>query len=174
MSFPSSSVTGIDISQEAVGHASENYVRENLLYKAQDIHLFLDKLSSIDAYLLVNSIFLLPQPEQILKKIHDKISTGGKLGVIIPNIESENFRNFQQLEPELNCLLLDRGQAQTFFENAGFKTEAVKGLSFIHLYGNRTLEKLGKLRGLYTYAADRVNHLIGKKPSYWGFILSRQ
>ena len=171
--FPTKKVLGVDIDQKSIQQADSYFHRNNLEFETKDIHSFLDTVGPIDHYLLVNSIFLLPAPQQVIAAIHRKLPPGGSLAVIIPNEDSANFRNFQQLDPHQNTFVLGKKEAAKFFSVAGFRVEVVKGLCYTTIYGNRLLSRLGRLRGLYTYAGDFINWLIGKKPSYWGFLLRK-
>jgi len=171
--LPSKKIVGVDIDPGCVENAARYYHRDNLEFRAQDIHSFLESCGTIDFYLLVNSIFLLPRPEEIMIKIHNKLSDNGRLAVVIPNTTSANFNNFQHLNATQNTLILDKGEAISFFKRTGFRTELMKGLAFTTIYGNKFLHRLGRLRGLYTYAGDLVNGLAGKRSSYWGFILKK-
>lgn len=172
-SFFSKRVIGVDIDPDCIKQAIDAYKGNNLEYEVKDIHFFLNDCEPIDIYLLINSIFLLPAPAELLKKINNKLKDTGKFAIVIPNINSDNFKNFQRMQPHQNKLILDKQQAISFFETAGFRIESVKGLAFTMLYGNKILQRMWKLKGIYTYTFNFINELIGKKPSYWGFILSK-
>ncbi len=171
--FPSRKVLGVDIDQQCIGNAHSHFHRENLAFQRQDIHSFLNAPVPMDDFLLVNSIFLLPEPKKVIEKIHRKLPVGGNLIVIMPNRESDNFINFQRLDPCQNTFTPGKETAVELFAGTGFRVEKVKGLCYTTIYGNRLLSQLGRLRGVYTYLGDYVNKFVGKKPSYWGFFLKK-
>ncbi len=171
--FPSRKVLGVDIDQQCIEHAHSTFPRDNLTFQEADIHSFLDTAGPIDQFLLVNSIFLLPEPQRVITAIYGKLLAGGSLAVIIPNEESTNFKNFQELNPRTNTLVLGKKDAAKFFSEAGFQVEVVKGVCYTTIYGNRLLPRLGRLKGVYIYAGDFINRLFGKKASYWGFLLKK-
>jgi SAM-dependent methyltransferase len=170
-------VIGIDLGSDCISHARRIYgkgVNGNLDYAEKDIHQFLNAMDSFDGYLLVNSIFLLPEPEKILASIHSKLSSDGALVVIIPNVDSKNFINFQKIDPELNKLILTKEQAEKFFLEHGFKTEKVKPLAFSYFFGNKLLPFTWKFRNLYLCVTSCINKALGRKSNYWGFVLSKK
>ncbi len=166
-------VVGVDIDEGCIRFASGYFKNDNIDFKTQDVHDFLDAAVEIDIYLLVNSMFLLQRPKELIGKIHRKLSAGGKLGVIIPNSGSVNFRNFQVLHPGENKQVLSKEEAADFFEGAGFRVVRTKGLGYVTIFGNTLLSRMGRLRGVCIYAGDLLNRLIGQEPSYWGFILEK-
>lgn len=169
-------VIGIDLGTEQISHAQRLYgtgVKGNLDFKEVEIHQFLSTMDSFDSYLLVNSIFLLPEPEKLLKAIHSKLTPDGTLFMIIPNIDSANFINFQKIDPELNKLILTKEQAEKYFRNNGFKTEKIEPLAFTHFFGNKLLPFTWKFRNLYLSLTSGINKALGRKASYWGFVLSK-
>lgn len=171
--FPGSQVRGIDIDEGFIRNA-QGYRLNNLAFEQADIHTFLENCQPFDLYLLINSIFLLPRPEEILREIHDKLNANGRLIVVIPNVASINFKNFQKMEPELNKLILGREEAAGYFQQYGFNVEKTEGAAYVPYIGNRLLNRLWKFKGLYIYLFDSINKMLGRKPCYWGFVLSKK
>lgn len=168
---------GIDLGPEQISHAQRLYgkgVKGNLDFKEIEIHQFLSTMDSFDAYLLVNSIFLLPEPEKLLDAIHSKLSSDGTLFVIIPNVHSKNFINFQKIDPALNKLILTKEQAEKYLLDNGFKTEKIEPLTFSYFFGNKLLAFTWKFRNLYLGITSTINKALGRKSNYWGFVLSKK
>lgn len=168
--FPASGITGVDIDAEFIGNARKREAG-NLSFIQDDIHHFLENCTPFDVHLLVNSLFLLPNPSGVLNKIHNKLKD--RMIIIIPNTESVNFRNFQKMEPGLNQLVLNKEEACDYFQKHGYKIDSIEGVAYVPYIGNTTLSKLWKFRGLYIYTFDVLNKLLGCKPCYWGFVLSK-
>ncbi|MDH7463235.1 class I SAM-dependent methyltransferase [Chitinophagaceae bacterium 26-R-25] len=168
---------GVDLGTDQISHAQRVYgkgAKGNLDFEKIEIHQFLSTQDSFDAYLLVNSIFLLPEPEKLLKAIHSKLSSEGSLFVIIPNVHSKNFNNFQKIDPELNKLILTKEQAEKYFLDYGFKTEKIEPLTFSYFFGNKLLPFTWKFRNLYLGTTSAINKVLGRKSNYWGFVLSKK
>jgi 2-polyprenyl-3-methyl-5-hydroxy-6-metoxy-1,4-benzoquinol methylase len=166
-------VLGVDLAEEAIQAARQSYQRNNLEYAKKDIHDLLQDCGPVESYLLINSIFQLPRPAEILQKIYRKLEDTGRLFVVIPNIRSANFKSFQKLEPHQNTLILDKEQAISYFRQEGFKMEKMEGVAFTRKYGNKLLPLTWKLKGLYTYTWDSIGRALGSTPSYFGYIFSK-
>jgi trans-aconitate methyltransferase len=171
--FAADRILGVDIDEGCIRNANNIYKHEKLNFEAGDIHSFLDRTGDLDLFLLVNSIFLLPDTEGILNKIYTKLSDKGKLVVIIPNTESVNFKNFQKINPTQNKLIINKSEAITYFQKFGFHTEIVKGVAYVPYIGIGKLKYLWKFRGAYMYSFNWVNRIFSGKPCYWGFVLSK-
>ena len=170
-------VVGIDLSADCIDHAQRVYgkgSKGNLDFKEIEIHQFLSTKDSFDGYLLINSIFLLPEPEDILQAIHSKLAPDGSLFVIVPNVHSKNFINFQKIDPELNKLILTKEQAEKYFLDNGFKTEKIEPIAFSYFFGNKLLQFTWKFRNLYLSTTSMINKALGRKSNYWGFVLSKK
>ena len=90
--------------------------------------------------------------------VASRLSGSGSAIVITPNPESDNFKNFQRIEPEQNTLILKKEEAVSFFEAAGFKVELIKGLGFATIYGNKaqTLPAVPSSAILHLHDRDSV------------------
>ena len=169
-------VIGADMEEECISRANRLYgkgTNGNLEFRESDIHRFLGTIDPADVYLLINSIFLLPEPEKVLESIHTKLKDDGLLFVIIPNVQSKNFLNFQKLDGQLNKLILTKEQAEAYFLKHGFKTQKIEPVTFSYFFGNKLLRFLWRFRDLYLSLTSPINKMLGKQSNYWGFVLSK-
>jgi trans-aconitate methyltransferase len=103
--FPAAKVTGVDISKKDISFANKKYTSSNLNYLEKDIHSFIDETEKIEVFCLINSLFLLPEPERLLRKISQKLNEKGQLFLILPNPESINFKRYQKIFRHLSFQL---------------------------------------------------------------------
>jgi len=73
-----------------VDHSSCQLIRENPLFNDCQLYASSDELpdSSYDLIVLFDVLEHLPQPEQVLKSLYNKLSPGGKLAIVIPYRQS--------------------------------------------------------------------------------------
>lgn len=128
---------GYDISQKCIDNAKEFFFKENLRYEMCDIFQVFGKHQKIDVFCLINSLFLLPQQDLLLKNIHEIINDDGCLMLILPNIEGKNYRNFLLKDKKninINTLLLNSSQFTDYFAERNFKIKKMKGIVYTHFY----------------------------------------
>jgi SAM-dependent methyltransferase len=78
------SVTGIDLSDEAVGYAREHYQRHNLRYEQGNAELW-EGGGSFGAVVSLETIEHLPHPADFLRNVHRHLEPGGVLAISAPN-----------------------------------------------------------------------------------------
>ena len=165
-------VVGIDISENEINHAKSHYVKSKLSFECNDIHSYLRNSLSFDAFLIINSFFLLPRTDEILKLIYSKINKGGKLIVIVPNIYAANFITFDRANPEAHYLRMNKEETLKYFQSYGFKAELSEELTYVSRFYIQNL-KLWKFKGAYIYLLEILRKLFRTKPCYWGFSFSK-
>ncbi len=80
-----SAVTGIDISEEAVRHAGEKYVRENLLYRVMDANAMVFPDNSFDVVVSFQVIEHLHDAGKFLEEIRRVLKKDGRAIISTPN-----------------------------------------------------------------------------------------
>ncbi len=108
---------------------------KNLSFEPIEIHQFVDNQQDISFFCLVNSLFLLPQPELLLERIYLKLNDNGRLILIVPNVESKNFQNFQKIEPTVNTFTPTLEYLISSLRHIGFELEEIQPLVFTHFFG---------------------------------------
>jgi 2-polyprenyl-3-methyl-5-hydroxy-6-metoxy-1,4-benzoquinol methylase len=170
-SFPNTLFYGIDIDEESIKEAQRDWSGKNITYYQNDIYTF-SFTEDYDIFLLINSLFLLPEPKKLMAKIKENLKPGGSVIVIVPNIHSDNFKSFQRAHPGENTFIKDRNEMILFFKEAGYTVEKTEGLIYVPYVGiNR--KWLWIFKGSYPFVFDKVYKWLSSKPSYWGFIIKK-
>lgn len=170
-SFPNASFHGIDIDEQSIKEAQREWPSQNITYYQNDIYTF-SFTEDYDVFLLINSLFLLPDPYKLMAKIKENLKPAGSVIVIVPNIHSDHFKKFQQLQPGENTFIKDRNEMILFFKESGYIVEKAEGLIYVPYIGvNR--KWLWKFKGSYPFVFDKVYRWFSSRPSYWAFILKR-
>ena len=172
--FSHCEVTGVDIDLEKVAYAQRFFQQKNLRFEAADIFDWLRQTPHLDAFCLINSLFLLPDTDALLRLISEKMSRQSLFVCIIPNTASRNFKNFQQLQPQVNRLQIDRADIEPFFARYGLQTESVQGIVFQHFYGLLWPKLFGPLRHWWLRRLHRRNSgRVGAEACYFLIVLRR-
>jgi SAM-dependent methyltransferase len=108
---------------------------ENVFFEQVEIHQFVDDQQDIQIFCLVNSLFLLPEPELLLEKIYLKLCKNGQLLLIVPNVESKNFQNFQSIEPQINVFTPTLNDLTALLQKIGFEIVTIEPIVFTHFFG---------------------------------------
>lgn len=168
-------VFGYDISAKAIQIASERYQLPNLKFETRNIFDVFQFHDKINIFCIVNSLFLLPEPGKLLNKVSRSLTLQGKALVIIPNIESVNFKEFQKNSSTDNLLILNKQQAFDLFISCGFDVKYVEGLAYANMYGRKELKYFSLLWTVYLLLLHYLFKLFRKGlPSYWFFVLEKK
>ena len=170
-SFPDALFYGIDIDEQSIKEAQRDWSGKNITYYQNDIYTF-SFTEDYDIFLLINSLFLLPEPNKLMAKIKENLKPGGSVIVIVPNIHSDHFKKFQLLQPGENTFIKDRDEMILFFKEAGYTVEKTEGLMYVPYIGVDR-KWLWKFKGSYPFVFDKVYRWLFHKPAYWGFILKK-
>ncbi len=166
-------IIGADSSQKSIQYAKNNYSKKIFFFQ-KDIATLTSEISNVDAFCLINSIFLLPQPQTILKDIKTTLSQNGKLYVIIPNINSINYLNFNSKNPTVNNLQLNHDDFIKYTEDIGYKFLISKKLCFANVYGRPELKYFSIFSMFYLHFLNFLfKKFSNKEPSYFLFIFSK-
>ena len=198
--FPHSKVTGVDIDPKKVGRAKSLFLPaiafppsaslwrakakegchssfvhlSNLHFAAADIFDWLRQTPRLDALCLINSLFLLPDTDGLMRLIAEKMDDRSLFVCIIPNTASRNFQNFQRLQPQVNRLQISREEIEPFFARYGLRAVSVQGIVFQHFYGLLWPKLLGPLRHWALRRLHRRNSgRAGTEACYFLIVLRR-
>ena len=149
--FPTAQVLGADISEKSVKSACKKYAATNLNFKEEGIHKLIENIEKVEVFCLINSLFLLPNPKKLLKKISRKLTKNGRLFLILPNPESTNFKRYQQLFPEINTFILEQNNYAAFFKNMSLQILHCEGIVRVPIYGRWDTKLLYPVRDRYLF-----------------------
>lgn len=154
--FPHTDFLGLDISEENISFATKKYTQlSNIKFEKSDIHQFVEGRDTFDCFCMINSLFLLPQPKELLQKIKTKLSKEGKLLLILPNPNSLNFKRYQRIAPDVNTFILAKENYSDFFNNLGFEILACEGIARVPFYGRWDTKLLYPIRNPYLFWLER-------------------
>lgn len=171
ISFPNATVIGSDISSENIKAADRKYKKSNLKFQCQNIHSFVESIDEFEVFCLINSLFLLPEPENLLKKISTKLTDTGQLFLIIPNPESSNFKRYQKIFPDVNSFILQRKNYDSFFRELGFKVIFCEGIARIPIFGRKDTKLLYPIKDMYLFYLEKYS--VSEDYGYYLIELSR-
>ncbi len=158
LGFPKAKVVGVDIDKSVIKSALKHYSRPNLEFFQRDIYTLISQQETVDVFCLINSLFLLPEPKALLRKISEKLELSGRLLLVLPNPQSQNFKRFQKLSPEVNGFILERHEYEDFFKSADLKVLACEAVAKIPTYGRWDTKVLYFIRDRYLFwLEDRSN-----------------
>ncbi len=153
--FPAAKVIGSDLSAKNIAVARRKYSADNLDFRVEDIHNLVAEIGKIDAFCLINSLFLLPRPADLLRNISQKITADGRLFLILPNPASTNFKRYQRIFPEVNTFILDPKDYTDFFIETGFEIIYNEGIARVPIYGRRDTKLLFPIRDEYLFWLEK-------------------
>ena len=172
--FPNCSVTGVDLDAEKIARTQRFFRQKNLRFAAADIFDWLRQTPHLDALCLINSLFLLPDTDGLMRLIAEKMDDRSLFVCIIPNTASRNFQNFQRLQPQVNRLQISREEIEPFFARYGLRAVSVQGIVFQHFYGLLWPKLLGPLRHWALRRLHRRNSgRAGTEACYFLIVLRR-
>jgi SAM-dependent methyltransferase len=161
-------VFGYDLSEKSIRHANETYKRSNLTFECCTILEVFNKHPSVDFFCLINSFFLLPDRDRILKNIHALLASSGELVLVIPNIKGVNYLNFKKTNPLVNLIELDCDGFIRYVQSFGFKLEHKQAICYANLYGRKELTYFSIVAPLYLRCLNSImTFLKTGTPSYF-------
>lgn len=166
-------IIGADICETSINNAKKKYSNKINFY-TKDINTIINEVKNVDAFCLINSIFLLPEPLQILQNIKKSLSPNGILYIIIPNIKSINYKNFIAKNPLVNNLQLNDIEFINYVQNIGYTLRASKKLCFANVFGRNELKLFSVFSVFYLRLLSFLFKIFSnKQPSYFLFIFSK-
>lgn len=164
-SFPGNELMLIDRDKEALAAAAR------LLPSAQIIHGDLFELPVArgdDVWLLINSLYLLPNPAKLVNLMHSQATL---IVGIFPYLEHRNYRCFMKNNPDFeNPHAMSQRETLNFFERCGYGNLSCTPLTPIPYHCMRLPTLNGLLRRLFL-ALDPL--LPAQKGAYWLGVFER-
>jgi 2-polyprenyl-3-methyl-5-hydroxy-6-metoxy-1,4-benzoquinol methylase len=172
----SAKVNGYDISNEAIHSAEKNFVEPNLTYSILDIHTALNVHNNVNYICIINSLFLLPNPETLVTSAYNTLAKGGKLFIIIPNTEGKNYTYFKQSGQDyVNTLVLNYNQINNWFATLNIGVSSVIPIAYAHHYNRKDTRLMSVLAHFYL---EIINYVQTKlkigKPNYFLITLDKK
>lgn len=162
--LPGAVVKGVDRDEKPVKRATENFSRKNLIFETADIFSILSEDKLYDVICVVNSLFLLPDHDKLFGLLYARLrNKSAKLIIITPNPESDNFKNFQGLDPSVNKTILNPVQVKTKAEQMCFTMNGVKEIAYASYYGRKELRFFSVLAPFYLLMLDFFKSLTKHK-----------
>lgn len=122
-----SRVVGVDISARAIQQAKEVLGIEAYCGNLEDAPF---EASSFDAVSLSHTLEHMPEPMAFLREVNRVMKSGGRIAVIVPNIDSRGARKFGahwfHLDSPRHTVNFSRGSLRLALERAGFRVESLK------------------------------------------------
>ncbi len=173
-----STVTGIDAWEPYLAQANSDFgAAPNVYFYKQDIFEHLKTFVGFyDVINIINSLFLFKEAEKLLMIAKKSLTENGKLVVIIPNTESQNFLDFQKNDAnKTNKSVYTREQIVVLFEKCGFEIAHLQGLAYTsHVVGTPFQQKLSIAKDYFLLVKDALQKTKGTRPpSYWLFVLTQ-
>ena len=166
-------VYGYDISPTSIENAENNFSRNNLFFEIADINEAIPKHASAKYFCIINSLFLLPQPDSILKNVHTSITNDGSLFVIVPNINGPNFKWFQEHNPGINKLLLAESEFKEYFSSCGWSVQKTIPLAYARTYGRKDTAMFSVFAPIYLSILNYFQGLFNGTPNYFLIVLKK-
>jgi len=124
-----------DINSDKIEIAKENCARSNVSFCVANINDFVQEQSSnYDAICIINSLFLLSDPFEFLGRLNKNINHGTHLFLVIPNIQSQNYKFFSKMHPKINTVEWSIEKTLENLEKNNFKVVVQKGIIFVPYY----------------------------------------
>ena len=159
-----SAVIGVDINAKSIEMASTNFKSPNLEFKVADIFSFLSEKKQYDLICVVNSLFLLPDHENLFKLLHARLNgSKARLMIITPNPEGENFKRFQEQHPGVNKIVFGKHEMTTRAAELQFAVKEITELEYAGYYGRKELRYLSVLAPFYLLSLNFFKSSSGEK-----------
>jgi SAM-dependent methyltransferase len=163
----------VDVSPDAIDVARHNIKSAGVTFVCADISDYLQGAQLGPAVLLlINSLYLLPEPDRLMLNIRSRFET--VIG-LFPHIDRCNFRAFVRKNPTFkHSLLLDRNATVDYFAQYSFHLIYGSDISTIHQHA------IPKVRVLYPILVRCLNlvepiwALANPEAAYWIGVFRRQ
>jgi trans-aconitate methyltransferase len=161
--FPEIDFLGVDIENHFL-----DTKQKNINFINSDIHQFIDNQEVISFFCMINSLYLLPNPIELLSKIFSTLEKNGTFLLIVPNIESPNFKYFNTRNPSVNTFIPEIKVLENELKSIGFQIIETYPIVFTPFYGRWDTKFLFFIRDQYLHWLENRNskkeNRIG---SYW-------
>jgi len=133
-------VLAFDIDAGSIQTAKRRFKANNLEFNQAGIFEVIKGCDSVNYFCIINSLFLLPQPEKILEEIRDLMNANAQLYIIVPNTKGKNFKHFSRDNNEVNKLILSEEELTPYFSKLNFKINGITSIAFTHNYGRKDVK----------------------------------
>jgi 2-polyprenyl-3-methyl-5-hydroxy-6-metoxy-1,4-benzoquinol methylase len=168
------SVFGYDLNDKSIANAKKNHTAKNLNFETANIFDVMTRHTAVDYFCIINSLFLLPEPDRLLREAKNTLKKDGRLFVIIPNVEGKNFKWFSQQDKDLNKLLLNFDEITPYFKRCDLEVKEIKPIAYTHNYGRKDVFLFSVFSHFYLSVLNffQTNLSIGN-PNYFLIVSSR-
>ena len=139
-SIKNTTVYGYDINPTSMQRAKTRYNKVNLFFEEKNILDLKLQTNKVDYFCIINAIFLLPNPMDILKNALHILKPQGLLFVITPNTKGKNFIRFQKHDLETNKLIIAREEIIPFFKNFNVDVVSINPIVYAHNFGRKDVK----------------------------------
>ena len=121
-----------------------------------------------DVWFLINSLFLLPDIDQLMERMRPRIE---HIIGLFPDVNSKNYRCYKKRNPSMNANEMDRDQISEFFGRHGYATKTTVDASFIPHHCIQPM----RVQQITRYGLNPFGNLVSKKdPCYWAALFTRE
>jgi SAM-dependent methyltransferase len=167
-------VYAADLSTEAIESAKQHFSNEKISFICESIQKTLTSIHTECVFCIINSLFLLPDAEGILRDLKTQMPLKiTKLLLIIPNTEGKNFKWFQQHNNAENKLVIPAANIHSFFQSRGFKVERIEPIVYVRHFNRKELRFLSIFWSSYLNILNSAQSFLKiGKPNYFFIALS--
>jgi hypothetical protein len=141
--------------------------RMELVIERRDIHQLPVEGPADDVWLLINSLYLLPDIDRLLDRMRPRAQT---IIAVFPNTTSANYRLYTAQSPSTNIHAMGHDETIGFFARHGYSLDEEHELCYVPLYSIQP----GMLRLAASFLVNPVAGLYPKKEAcYWLAVFSR-
>ena len=143
--IPNTQIVGYELDADCIERAKENFKQfDNLRFEVRNIHEILPANYPFDVFCMICVLTVITNQDELLAQIHKNLPDDGWLVVVNPNPDTEDYRIFQQLEPNINQFVIRPQEYQSYFAARGFELKHLKPTAFVRRTG-RVEEKYLKI-----------------------------
>lgn len=144
--LPCCQLLGVDMDANLMARAAGVFRADNLRFEVADLYTFLRSRRQVQVCCLLNVLFLLEDATGLLGGLAQRMTPGGVLVCIVPNVASRNFREFERLRPRVNVFRLHPADFGSYFGACGWEVMTREGIVFQRFYGLIWPKLLGPFR----------------------------
>ncbi|MBA3664197.1 MAG: class I SAM-dependent methyltransferase [Bacteroidetes bacterium] len=134
-------IVGADINEVSVAIARRNFHKPNIEFMQADIFEILSGDQKFAAICVVNSLFLLPDHQELFFKIKNSLNDNkSKVYLIVPNVQGDNFKIFVKENPDVNRITDNIEQLTKKLLIFGFNVDASREIAYSTYYGRKELK----------------------------------
>jgi hypothetical protein len=113
-----------------------------------------------DIWLLINSLFLLPDVDRLVEHMSRRVQ---HVVGLFPHLDRRNYRCYVRRMPKTNIHPMNREEVATFFQTHGYRLRATQDVTFIpfHCIPTRSIQYLA------LHLLNPVEYLVPKHEGYY-------